>query len=287
MGSSDALEALIIHARATWPGVPVPDDTFVAYLRERRDLSPPRDLAPPRDDAATDSDDTLTPVQAADLYIACACAHRIPAALEAFRQRFGPALRHAVRRNAPDAQVDDLTQQVWMKLFADADRSAITKYDGRGKLSTWVQTVATRHVLDAVRRREPTAAMDDGALLEQAIATDDPEIESLKRTYRDAFKRGFQHAFGQLSPRQRNIIRHELIDGMNIDQIGALYGVHRATVARWRITCRQALLHETLAYLKREHHVGQTEAASVMRLIESQLDVSLTRLLRDNRTVDG
>ncbi len=265
MASSDALEALIAHARASWPGIPLPDQHFAGYLRERLD------------------DDQPTPAQAADLYIACACARGVPAALEAFRQRFGPVLRHAIRRNAPDPQVDDLTQQVWVKLFADPERPVIAKYNGRGKLSTWLQTVATRHVLDALRRRDPPAPADDDALLEQAIATDDPEIESLKRSYRDAFKRGFQHAFALLSTRERNIIRHELVDGMNIDQIGALYGVHRATVARWRASCRQALLRQTLAYLEREHHVGRHEAASVMRLIESQLDVSLTRLLRDAR----
>jgi len=174
-----------------------------------------------------------------------------------------------------------MCQQLMAKLFVgDGKRAAaITKYSGRGKLSAWVQSLATRHVHGRMRRRRPKTASSD-ALIERAIETDDPELDVLKRRYRAEFKSAFEQAFLRLTVRQRNLLRHEFIDGLSIDKLGALYGVHRATAARWRAQCRVALLEHTRAIFETEHRVSMGELDSIVRLIRSQLNVSLSRLLR-------
>src|SRR5207247_1489545 len=60
----------IADARAAWPGICVSDEAFVAFVAER--------LPEPDDDAA------VSELSYVDLYLACACARRDPAALDAF-----------------------------------------------------------------------------------------------------------------------------------------------------------------------------------------------------------
>ncbi len=55
--------------------------------------------------------------------------------------------------------------------------------------------------------------------------------------------------------------------------------MHRATAARWLQAARAAVLDGTQGELIRRLRLSRTELANVMRLIESQLDVSLPRLL--------
>ena len=69
---------------------------------------------------------------------------------------------------------------------------------------------------------------------------------------------------------------------MNIDQIGVLYGVHRTTVARWRVQARKVLLKETRRIFREDYRLSGRSFESAMRLIQSELDVSLPRLLEQS-----
>src|SRR5262249_43055522 len=61
----------------------------------------------------------------------------------------------------------------------------------------------------------------------------DPEIEHFKRLYAAEFRAALSEAIAGLASRERNLLRHGFADALSIDQIGALYGVHRSTAARW------------------------------------------------------
>jgi hypothetical protein len=101
----------------------------------------------------------------------------------------------------------------------------------------------------------------------------------MKRQYGPAFKAAFAAAFSALAPRQRTLLRQQVLDGLTIDELGALYRVHRATAARWLERAREALLSGTRTALERELKVSATECESIMRLAQSQLHVSIRRLL--------
>jgi RNA polymerase sigma-70 factor (ECF subfamily) len=111
----------------------------------------------------------------------------------------------------------------------------------------------------------------------------DPELAHLKGTYRGEFERAFEAAVSALEPSERNALRQHLIHGLNIDQIGALYGIHRSTAARRIASARQHLLDETHARLRERLRVTAGELDSIMRLIDSQLDVSVARLLASQK----
>jgi RNA polymerase sigma-70 factor (ECF subfamily) len=265
------LEALVRAARKAVPAVDVDAGVFVAHVAERLG-------------DASSIESALAQIRAEDLYLACACFHGADGAVALFRERFMREIQPAARRAVPAALVDEVCQRVMTKLFvaASSETPAIAKYGGRGSLGAWLQVLTTREGRNALRsanavREEPN--MD--RILEAAVDTrHDPELENLKRTYRAQFKAAFQAAFKLLSVRERNILRHEHLDGLDGAKMGALYGVHKSTMSRWRAAARQRLFEETRTYAERELALRPREFESMLRLINSQLDVSLTRLLR-------
>lgn len=232
-------------------------------------------------------DDALKNRHISDLYLCCACARGDEAAIAAFRERFLPAIIHSVSRAAASHLVDEVTQIVMTKLFvSDGSKPpTIATYSGNGKLSTWVQVVARRQAHTGMRteaRRGANARAEDDIeqLLTHAFEGEEEVVAGLKQAYRERFKAAFRAAFAGLEPRERNLLRYECIDRLTRDQIAELYGVSRATVARWRAACRTKLFDETRRAFSESQQLDPTEFKSVMRLIESQLDVSLSRLLR-------
>nr|MCH9684240.1 transcriptional regulator [Deltaproteobacteria bacterium] len=90
-----------------------------------------------------------------------------------------------------------------------------------------------------------------------------------------------QRALAELSPRDRNLLRLELIDRLTLDAIAQIHQVHPVTVSRWRAALRKQLHQGTRRVFEQTLRVDRDEFHSIMRLIGSQLDVSLPRLLRD------
>lgn len=269
-----ALIESIARARAAWPGVLLAEARFLAYVEER----------------VASGTDALS-LHLEDLYIACACASGDERAIAAFRARFGPAIRHAARTAGESSQADEVVQRVFAKLFVAVGGQAprITRYGGAGKLSTWLQVVSRREAQNLAReQRGATAGRgDDEDLLILAAAGDDPLFAGMKVQYAAAFRLAFADALGDLTARERNLLRYECVDELTRDQIARLYGVSTITVARWRAACRTRLFELTRDHFRARVGLGPSEFRSVLRVIESQMDVSLPRLLRDNAIVDA
>jgi RNA polymerase sigma-70 factor (ECF subfamily) len=263
----DELAAIVTRAKLAWPSVVVADDVFLAAIRERTDAETTADAH------ATD-----------DLYLACGLVAGAPEAIAAFDRACGPAIDRALASSgASEAERADLAQVVRQRLLvagADDSPPRIATYSARGALAAWVRVVATREAARLLpkARREVSAEDDELAAL---IAPDaDPELGYLKRLYRHEFKQAFEAAIAALDDRQRLLLRQHTLDGLGIDQLAEFYKVHRATTARWVEAAREALLANTQKQLVERLGVSKVELASLMRLIRSQLDVSLPRLLR-------
>jgi RNA polymerase sigma-70 factor (ECF subfamily) len=122
--------------------------------------------------------------------------------------------------------------------------------------------------------------MSDDAVLEARSFADDPELAYMKAAYRATFKEVFQEALDSLLPRERLLLKQQLVDGLSIDELGALNQVHRATAARWVAGAREKLLGRTRRTFMMRARISSDECESIMRLVRSQLDVSLQRRLR-------
>lgn len=256
------------QAAAAWPTFSLPLERFRAHVERRV-----------RDRASEDPEQVIRTLPAADLYLAAACSDGDPAALTAFRDAIIPALKPALGKlGMTSAQIDETIQRVLVMVFVgDGNRPQIETYGGRGTLRSWLRTIAVR-----TGRRllgiegSAVAAEDEIAALPAAVG--DPEIELLRGRHRDQVKAAFAAAFAQLGERERNVLRQYHIDGLTIDQLATLYQVNRATTARWVAGARLAVITKTRQQLVEHHGVEASEVDSIIRLVRSQLDVSVREM---------
>lgn len=263
------LRALVDRARERWQGFNVSDEVYLAYLGERIDLSGDRVAA-------------VRKAKTSDLYLTCACAAGDAAAVEAFDTAYLGGIEGSLERmKLPSSALEEAKQVVRHTLFVGQEGRApkISEYRGTGELKTWVRAAAVRASFRVMRNPKGQADVD-AAVLSGVPASGDVELEYLKRTYGPGFGSGLEEAFQELSAAERNLLRHHFVHGLTIDDLSSLYKVHRATAARRLVAARQRLAERTREVLAVRFGVRKSEVSSLVRLIESQLDVTLGSILK-------
>lgn len=268
------------RASAAHPKLSLDPVGFLRHLLERLERMAPELVSGP---PSVDGDELLSRIWVEDLYLAYGCVVGDAAALAAFEQSQGRLMERVCRRYASsESQTDDLKQQLREKLFVSTTRrpARIAEYSGKGYLENWLRVTLVRAAIDERRRLRQADREEprDGWL--EIPASVDFELDFIKRRYRTAFKQAFESAVGSLSSRERNLLRFQVLRRLTMDQMAALYHVHRATVVRQLAAARAKLLSETRKQLKKQLHLDRDEFVSLMRLLQSQLDVSLHRLLQ-------
>lgn len=141
------------------------------------------------------------------------------AAWAAFVRRYGGLVVAAVRGMAAlPGDIEDLTQEVFVRLCKD-DFRLLRSYDpARAALSTWLTIVARSTARDALRRRRIDAVPIE-VVPEAQLAVDPVEpVQKLKLP--DAL----------LSPRQREILTMLYDREMDVAEIARLLGIDPQTV---------------------------------------------------------
>jgi RNA polymerase sigma-70 factor (ECF subfamily) len=272
----EALQPLLreLHAaaRRAWPTVALTPEQFAGHLRAR---------LPAEGDAAA----ALRALHTDDLYLACGCALGDTRALAAFEDDVLSVVDRALPLVRAEPHVIDEVKQQLRLIILVGERGApkIAEFAGRGSLRNWVRVMAVRAALHLMREAERHRPTESDALERALPPAGSPELDYLKRRYRGAFEQAFRVALRALSPRERTLLRHRFIDELSIDEIGALYRVHRATAARWVERAAQALQARTRAALLEQVMVTATELDSIIRLVRSQLKVTLRTLYRNQR----
>lgn len=262
--SSETLAAACDVAQAAWPELAVDRDGYARFLVERT----PSDL---------DIDASIAARRHAELYLVFAClgGDATAAALLDKRYLAGLAAR-LVRQRVPDDVATETVQQLRMKLFT-GERPLLLAYGGTGELAGWLRITALRAAIRLQRGearrsdREPDEALADGAL--------DAGLQYQRKLYQEEFRAAFAEAVAALTTRERNLLKHAVLYGANSDDLGALYQVHRATAARWLAAARERLAAETQRGMLARLKIERSEYESILRLIQSQLDVSVARIL--------
>ncbi|MGE0866926.1 MAG: sigma-70 family RNA polymerase sigma factor [Kofleriaceae bacterium] len=268
------LWTIVAEGRAAWPALPLDAIDVVTFVARQATF----ELA----------EAELEGLRPADIYLACACAKQLPAALQAFDREYMREVDVALARmRIGQPRVADVKQLVRQRLFVGGGTSGeptsagkISEYGGRGDLRRWVRSVAVRTCLNEMRKGKREVLVDDDHLIAQhAVAADDPEIEYMKRTYATEFKAAFAQALGQLGAREQTLLRYHHVDGLNIDEIGAIYRVHRVTAFRWLEKAKELLVTSTLELLRARLKLPASELDSVLRMIRSQIHLSVIRHL--------
>jgi len=117
------IDAQLAEIRAAWPQLTVDDALYRRAIAARVASR-----------AGETADRVVRTMPAADLYLAAACAVGDPAAIAAFRDVHGPAIRQVLGRlGAPIATIDETEQRVLVMLFVGEGGGApqITTFSGR------------------------------------------------------------------------------------------------------------------------------------------------------------
>jgi RNA polymerase sigma-70 factor (ECF subfamily) len=214
-----------------------------------------------------------------EIALAIAIASGDAAAIRELETRYFAPVRPALRAMAlGDADIADVEQTVRLRLLV-GERPRILDYAGNGTLGGLLRVAITREALTLLRRKKPTASSSDDWLTELASPDDDPQLAQLKARHRAAFKAAFEEAVRRLEPRDRALLRLHLLRRHSIDQIGAVYGVHRATAARWVDGAKRSLRTLTNKLLAERFELRGPELERVVELIESRIELSFDRLL--------
>ena len=269
MPADDALEAvlgaLIARGRAARPKIAISDETFVDHLAT----------------CAKEAKDTaaLAALHVEDLFLACGVCQHDRAALAAFEDELMAQVPTFVLRiRAPSDVVDEVKQKLRERLVMGAGDKPpkLLEYSGKGALGGWLRVTAVRTTLNHLRDAgKPTKELGD----ELALAGD-PELAYVKERASDLFTDAFRRVLDGLDVNERTVLRLHYIDGLTMDQLAHLYKTPRSTIARRVAAARQEILHATEALLRDERRLSPSSIASVIRQARSQLQVTITRLLK-------
>jgi RNA polymerase sigma-70 factor (ECF subfamily) len=250
------------RARVAHPAIAVDDVTLMTFAGAR-----------------TPSVAELVERHVEDLYLACACAAGDRAALATLERDVLPGVARGL---GGIASSDDSRREVVQMLREQmlvGETPGIAGYDGRAPLLVWLRVCAVRMGLRVAQREQRALELDDDHLDQLAPGVPDPALALMQQQYGAQFRTAFREATASLEPRERNLLRHAVLHALGIDQIAAIYHVHRATAARQIKQAREKLVAATRERMRIALGVGETELDSIFRVLVSMANVTLREIL--------
>jgi RNA polymerase sigma-70 factor (ECF subfamily) len=255
-------------ALAAYPDLAVDATIFAAQLALRL--------------GAAASPEQLAAVRADHVHLAIACASGDPLAIRRFEDEFLEKIGAiAGRLRARPDQADDVRGHMRRILFVSEPGrpAALLEFSGRGDLHSYLRVIATRELVRVINKDRREVAVTDDAFLDMLSPASDPQLGYLRERYRSEVDAAMRAALTALPDQPRALLRYSVVDGWNIDRIGALYGIHRATAARRVAAAREELGCAIRTELAARLAISIGEVDSIVRLVQSRIEVSIERLL--------
>jgi RNA polymerase sigma-70 factor (ECF subfamily) len=268
VGLADTLAQLRDAATVAFPHIHVAADDFAAELARR--------LGP----AATP--ELLARLRGDHVHLAIACAAGDSNAIRRFESEFLDEVDACARRTrARDDQADEVRSNLRRILFVGEPGrpAALRDFSGRGDLRSYLRVIATRELIRLIDHDKRELGIGEESFLDKLAPISDPEIGYLREAYRADVDAAMRIALAKQSAESRALLRYSLIDGWSIDRIAKLYGIHRATAARRVAAAREELGDQIRIELAGRLAIPVEEVDSVVRLVQSRIDLSLSRLL--------
>jgi RNA polymerase sigma-70 factor, ECF subfamily len=216
----------------------------------------------------------------ADLVLACACAHGVPAAIDLFEQRFIRAVPRIVRSlELQGADIDDLQQALRVHVLT-GEKPRIGLYAGIGPLDGWFHMTALRFALRRHRKPQARARAEQTMDLAQPLLSAPTQhMLGVLAGDRARLEAALERALTGLSARDKTLLRLNLLDDLGIDAIGRLYCVHRATAARWLAVIRRRIFESVRDELAPDVRLPTADLVSLVYHLRSQVEISLVSAL--------
>ncbi|ATB36242.1 DNA-directed RNA polymerase sigma-70 factor [Cystobacter fuscus] len=268
-GLEAALEGLVREARGAWPEVHMEVSGFLSHVARRLPSS-------------GEAHEVLAGLHAGDTFLAFACMRGDARAAEALDARLLSQVGTWLPREPP-ARVDELRQLLRQRLLVPEGGAPpkLASYSGRGPLAQWVRAVALRLLIDQRRATPREVPLEQAPVaLAESIGVD-PELAFIRQRHQEDFRVAFRSALARLDSQERNLLRLHHVHGLSVDSVGATYQTSRSTAARWIVRARERLMALIREELTTRLALTPDELNSLLRLVQSQLDVSLHQLMAD------
>jgi RNA polymerase sigma-70 factor (ECF subfamily) len=268
-----ALAAIWTAARAAWPDIDLPAEPFARRLWE---IVSDRDSTSPLQ--------TLQTIEAADLYLACACAGGDATAMRHFDRTYLAEVPLRLHRGEESSGFADEVRQLLrarLLVAAPGERPRIAGYSGRGPLGAWVRISAARVALNLRGKRTLRPGADAELQLHGALA--DPELSLVRKRHGKELRDALESALAALSPQDGAILRLYYLEQMSPDAIAGMYKTSKRTVQRRILDIRRAIVEAVRAALAERLRLSSTQLDSIVRLLSKDLDTSVLRVLKSPR----
>ena len=216
---------------------------------------------------------------AGDVYLAAAAAAGNDDAVRVFDSQLLSELpRWLARLRLSGDVVEEVRQHLRAKLLVGPPPK-LMQYRASGRLAAWVRMVAVRTALDICEADSDNAArIQTGD--EPLLSALDQEQRLIRNKYGGLFEEALRDAVRQLSKRDRNLLRFHYVSGMTFEAIARSYRVNRSTAVRWLAAIREDLDSAVRVRLWDELGVSPTEVRSLWHAVRSDVELSISRLLR-------
>ncbi len=217
----------------------------------------------------------------ADLAIAFCAARGDAVALERFDEALLKAADATLSRRGIDPDTSsEVKQRLRERMLvpqAGGGSPKALEYGGRGSLENWLRICAIREAMHLVKRAKESPVES----LELLVSADkSPDSAVLRERFAGHITAALAQVTATLSHEDRTLLRQHFIDGLTMEELGSLLGVHKATVSR-RI---QKIRDEILSGVRRDLGrlgLGRAEFDSLFREVRSAIDIRLTQTLRE------
>jgi RNA polymerase sigma-70 factor (ECF subfamily) len=260
-------------ARTRWPAVKLAPELFMRHLAER--------LPSPEPKSSLES--LLAQLAVEELYLACACLHHVPLALETFEQHYLRKLPKLLRsRERSAADLDEICQVTRVKLLVSSSEGPpkIAEYKGNGALLSWVRVTAMRIAAKQTRKDKPTVNPDEEIIQPLLSGTgNDPELDRIKQHHHEDLRHAMREAFASLSDADRYLLRLYYVDRISMYDLGPLLGISQPTVSRRLEQVREKIRKETQRHLEEHLKLSPRDFQSFIKLLDSQFDLRISQVL--------
>jgi RNA polymerase sigma-70 factor (ECF subfamily) len=199
-----------------------------------------------------------------DLYLAFACAQHSSAAWDRFTNIYRKYIHDLTAFVCPvKSLVYELAETILTDLFLP-DRSGysrIASYDGRSSLATWLRAIISHRAINERERKFNGMTQLNDDLFEKADERALLKLEMVLRSsrYHVLIKDSLKHACNELTDRERLMLLLRYNNGLQLGQIGCLFSLHQATIAR-QLERVQAKIRQAVVSML-THKYGLSQAA--------------------------
>jgi RNA polymerase sigma-70 factor, ECF subfamily len=219
------------------------------------------------------------------LYLACACASRVPGADGALEREYLarlPAILRDQFRGAPEATIDDVVAEVREKLLMGTPSGGphLLTYTGEGALMSWVMVIAKRALIKLLPQPGAQPAFPLDELIEELPANPDPERDAIKRDLHRKFREATQEAVRTLVTQQedRSLLSLYYKRGVSTVALAEYFNVSQPTMWRRLERLRKELRAESERLMREKYGIGGEALKALISGLESRFDVTLSSI---------